>query len=32
MYMSFMVLHVLGKNEDVINAMDHEIIKVFTKN
>jgi len=32
MYVSFMNLHVLRKNEDVINVMDHEIIQVFTKN
>jgi hypothetical protein len=29
MYMPFMVLHVLGKNEDVVNVTNHEIIQIF---
>jgi hypothetical protein len=29
MYMPFMVLRVLGKNEDVVNITNHEIIQIF---
>jgi hypothetical protein len=29
MYMSFVVLHILGKNEDVVNVTNHEIIQIF---
>jgi hypothetical protein len=31
MYMVLMVLHVLWKNEDVIDVIDHEIIQVLMK-
>jgi hypothetical protein len=29
--MAFMVFHVLWKNEDVINVVDHEIIQILMK-
>jgi hypothetical protein len=29
MYMSFVVPHILGKNEDVVNVTNHEIIQIF---
>jgi hypothetical protein len=29
MYMPFMVYHALGKNEDVVNVTNHEIIQIF---
>jgi hypothetical protein len=31
-YTSFIIFHVLRKNEDMIDVTNHKIIQIFTKN